>query len=500
MSDYYGEKDIAYLMSDYEKTISHLKADTYNQYRDIIGDFLRNIVLNRITVNDYKSFFTKENISRFRKMRKSLVVRSALKKLLTYLISMGYIEKGFEFEFDTEVKIKNNDEFLPLEEIKYIFSDAVFDNKEERLFSQAICALACFCFFEQKHIKNLKMTDVLIDMGLVRNLRASDDDHPSTSHLIKWLRLNDIATKCLSNYLKEYRLLLDTEHPELFVFHGEPISNDINGVNEFLQAYTRKANKDSISKVNVQLLYSSTLLYWLTSTKGKALSKILQIIEAENKQWQKAFRFYMKNYSSLENTEGVMNISDFEVIERKHLKEEFQFDAVLDEEDLNDEADNLVSTMLYSEEEDITLIDLIDFDAINKNNLENKNVTIDRLVRDTKISRRLKNLYKNKCQLCGYQLRSANGDFMSEAHHIQPYNRNHKGDDSFKNLIILCPNCHAQFDQLFYAINPNTSKIHCLFEDDEYHLSELEFIDGHDLGRNYLEYAWHLFNEKKEQV
>ncbi len=141
--------------------------------------------------------------------------------------------------------------------------------------------------------------------------------------------------------------------------------------------------------------------------------------------------------------------------------------------------------------------DLINFDYMNNNNLYEKPITINRLVRDTKISKSLKNLYNNKCQLCGYQLRSIEGNFMSEAHHIRPYNRTHKGDDTYRNLIVLCPNCHTQFDQMFYAINPVTLKVHCIFEDDQFHLADLEMLESHNFGIEYLKYAWDIFNKLK---
>lgn len=493
---YFSEKDINLLQIGYEKSIEKLNEGTRNQYRDIIAGFLRNIVLDKIELNNYQAFFSEENISAFREMRKSLIVRSALSRLLKYMISEGYIQKGFDFEFSVETKEKRNDDFLTLEEIRYIFTEAIFKDKEEELTTKAMCALTCFCFYEQEQIKKLKRSDVLIEYGLIRNLRATEDDSTNTSHLIKWIRLNDIARECLVNYLNEYRMKLDDDRPEFFISRGGPITNDTNGVNRYLEFRKRKANREKISKINTQLLLSSTLLYWLTSTQGNALFKIMQIIESKNEQLQKAFRHFMKNYAPLENYEGVINIEDFEVIERGHLKEESQFDVIPNEEESGDQ-DNVI---FYSEESDITVEELLDFDSINKNNLDYKQVSIDRLIRDTRISRELKNYYNNRCQLCGNQLRSANGQFMSEAHHIQPYNRTHKGDDTFRNLVILCPNCHAQFDQLYYAINPDTVLVHCLFDDDRYHFSKLEFIDSHALDRKYLEYAWRLFVQKKEEL
>ncbi|WP_156801135.1 HNH endonuclease [Desulfitobacterium dichloroeliminans] len=500
MAEYFNEADISNLLIGYEKKIISLKSVTFNQYRDIIGDFLRSIVLNKIEKYNYESFFSEDNISRFRKLRKSIIVRSALNKFLAYLISEGKINKGFEFEFPNTIKEKINNEFLTLEEIKYIFNDAEFESREEKLISRAICALACFCFFEQKHINALQLNDVLVESGLVRNLRATDDDNDSTAHLLKWLRLNDVSQKCINDYLKNYRLLLKTDQQDFFIYQDKPLSNNANGINSFLAPYERKVNRDKVKKVHVQLLYSSTLLYWLTSTQGKALSKILQIIEAGNQQWKKAFRYYMENYASLDNSEGVMNIDDFNVIEIKHSKEESRFDEEPEEDPGEVESNLFIDLLLYSEEGDIGLNDLIDFDSMSNSNLEDSEININRLVRDTTISRKLKRLYDNKCQLCSNKLRSANGSFMSEAHHIQPYNRTHKGDDTFRNLITLCPNCHAQFDQLYYAIDPDTLKVHCLFEEDRNHLVNLEMIDGHVFDRKYLEYTWRLFEQKKANI
>lgn len=65
------------------------------------------------------------------------------------------------------------------------------------------------------------------------------------------------------------------------------------------------------------------------------------------------------------------------------------------------------------------------------------------------------------------------------------------------NLIILCPNCHSQFDQLYYAINPDTREVSSLFIEDHYHLSKPFMVDGHVLGYEYLEYIWNLFLDKK---
>lgn len=80
--------------------------------------------------------------------------------------------------------------------------------------------------------------------------------------------------------------------------------------------------------------------------------------------------------------------------------------------------------------------------------------TILRIVRDTKITRKLKDLYKNKCQICNQAIPTQDG-FYSEGAHIKPLGRPHNGDDSLENLICLCPNHHVMFDKGVIAIKDN---------------------------------------------
>ena len=72
----------------------------------------------------------------------------------------------------------------------------------------------------------------------------------------------------------------------------------------------------------------------------------------------------------------------------------------------------------------------------------------------------------------------------------------HKGDDTIGNMIVLCPNCHSQFDNLFYAIHPNTKVVHCIDENNQFHLKKMEFIGEHELEEKYLTYTWKLFKKR----
>lgn len=111
------------------------------------------------------------------------------------------------------------------------------------------------------------------------------------------------------------------------------------------------------------------------------------------------------------------------------------------------------------------------------------------------MAKQIKLLYKGKCQLCQNKIKSTHG-YITEAHHIRPYNQTHQGDDTFLNLIVLCPNCHSRFDDFYYAIHPETHLVHSLDESNEHHLKKVYMEKGHNFGEEYLNYAWEIFQNK----
>jgi 5-methylcytosine-specific restriction endonuclease McrA len=71
---------------------------------------------------------------------------------------------------------------------------------------------------------------------------------------------------------------------------------------------------------------------------------------------------------------------------------------------------------------------------------------VTRVVRDTAMVRRLKQLHGDRCQLCGTRIRLVDGSSYSEGHHLQPLGGPHRGPDIAANILVLCPNCHAICD------------------------------------------------------
>ncbi|RZK55983.1 MAG: HNH endonuclease [Hymenobacter sp.] len=71
--------------------------------------------------------------------------------------------------------------------------------------------------------------------------------------------------------------------------------------------------------------------------------------------------------------------------------------------------------------------------------------TVSRLIRDTSITRQVKDLHNSRCQVCGERLATPAG-FYAEAAHIRPLGAPHHGPDTLRNVLCLCPNHHALFD------------------------------------------------------
>ncbi len=77
---------------------------------------------------------------------------------------------------------------------------------------------------------------------------------------------------------------------------------------------------------------------------------------------------------------------------------------------------------------------------------ERRETIVQRIIRDTETARALKLRYQNQCQVCGFAVPLWDGLTYAEAHHIRPLGHPHNGPDSPSNMIILCPNHHAQCD------------------------------------------------------
>jgi hypothetical protein len=73
-------------------------------------------------------------------------------------------------------------------------------------------------------------------------------------------------------------------------------------------------------------------------------------------------------------------------------------------------------------------------------------ITTNRIIRDTKMTKKVKALHNHMCQICGDFIELPNGKRYVEAHHIIPLGTPHNGPDTPENIVVVCPNHHAMLD------------------------------------------------------
>ncbi|MEU9057495.1 YDG/SRA domain-containing protein [Streptomyces sp. NPDC048430] len=82
--------------------------------------------------------------------------------------------------------------------------------------------------------------------------------------------------------------------------------------------------------------------------------------------------------------------------------------------------------------------------------------TINRIIRDTAVSRRVKRLHDYTCQICGLAVSvGPNGENYAEGAHIHALGGPEGGPDVDGNVLCLCPNCHIRLDRGALYITDN---------------------------------------------
>lgn len=95
---------------------------------------------------------------------------------------------------------------------------------------------------------------------------------------------------------------------------------------------------------------------------------------------------------------------------------------------------------------------------------ERAETTTSRIIRNTGLVKELKKMYNHECQVCGSHREKKGGDRYAEGHHLKPLGDPHNGPDIKSNILILCPNHHADFDYGRIAVNPDTLEVNHAYD------------------------------------
>jgi len=111
--------------------------------------------------------------------------------------------------------------------------------------------------------------------------------------------------------------------------------------------------------------------------------------------------------------------------------------------------------------------------------------TVTRRIRDTALSRHVKSIYGNRCQLCDVAIPGLGDRMYSEGAHVKPLGRPHLGSDSLSNLLCLCPNHHVQLDIGGMVFSDSLAAVSLA---DETVLGALTFKTGHHIDLSNVQY------------
>lgn len=125
---------------------------------------------------------------------------------------------------------------------------------------------------------------------------------------------------------------------------------------------------------------------------------------------------------------------------------------------------------------------------------ERIDIISQRIKRNQKIVKKVKELHNNTCQVCGEYFEGVKGP-ISVGAHIQGLGGLHNGPDIISNLLCLCPNHHALFDSYGFYINQNYEIISLNQSLPSNPERKLRINQKHKINKEYLRYHQTKYGE-----
>jgi predicted HNH restriction endonuclease len=129
-------------------------------------------------------------------------------------------------------------------------------------------------------------------------------------------------------------------------------------------------------------------------------------------------------------------------------------------------------------------------DNDNKGQPKKTQRSINVFERDSSIVKKLKQQYDDFCQVCNYRIKKSTGGFYSEVHHFWPLQ--YGGDDDKKNMLVVCPNHHKEFDFCSIALLEDGISVMNL---ENKIIFTLKTRDGHKIDKKNINFHLNRFKE-----
>ena len=117
-----------------------------------------------------------------------------------------------------------------------------------------------------------------------------------------------------------------------------------------------------------------------------------------------------------------------------------------------------------------------------------------RIIRDTVLTKRVKEFHDFRCQVCDEQLVQANGSPYAEGAHILPLSQG--GPDVAENMLCLCPNHHVMLDSGSIFID-DRGAVWNVIEDRQ--IGKLRCSDRHEIDHSFFKSQRELFSTDQAQ-
>ena len=310
-------------------------------------------------------------------------------------------------------------------------------------------------------ITNLEHGGLGWELGTCMWSPAKNKDGHRTWAIMKQIRKGDIVFHFVKNPVEYYWYGISTADSNLFEPSASP---ELPGKWEGMAPYQR---------VNLSNYLRLTVPYKIEAIFKRYNARLKALVNIDEKG--RFYNIYKGELRTAERYTAICSKALYKIFQ--DLSERLEFDPMLEEE----ERVPTVSEPDYPDYSQPPRVPTI----------------ISRIVRDTALGRSIKKKNNWRCNICGIKIPLPNDSYYIEAHHLHPLGGEYCGPDTEKNILILCPTHHAEFDYGSIAINPQTGLIEHI--DPSNPFNKRKPVSLHkNVGRQYLLYHYNnIFNPSR---
>ncbi|AIQ15018.1 hypothetical protein [Paenibacillus durus] len=280
-----------------------INEQTKERYLNDFDYYLSNYILEKVMIDDFYNIFNNLKLRDYFSKRKGSTARATITNLVDFFYNNLKLtpEQYLSIKKELRKYSKESNEkidFLTKTDINFIFSSSVdyrfIDrDKEAKVIAPVIWSLAYHQVFEQTHILKLKITDLRLNEGLIRNLRSDED-----GIILKWMNLDERCKEILQEYLN-YRNSLKIKSDKLLIIEGKEATNGtINKMLNILNGRVENCNRIS-TNVHVQKFNRSRIYHALIDTNGHSAIDYIHLLGLKkNTQFDNALKQYLTDINT----------------------------------------------------------------------------------------------------------------------------------------------------------------------------------------------------------